>query len=99
MATVRDQYGAALNYKRVVFQISAESSAQKGYFLCPESISECVQGSFTWLDSVPHQEAEILTGSQSSYPGGPPALEGQAIIEWRAGTTAGLVTIVATVQP
>jgi hypothetical protein len=98
-ATVRDQYGAPLNYKRVVFEISAQSSAQKGYFLCPESISECVQGSFTWLDAVPHQRVEILTGSQSAYPGGPPAMEGQAIIEWRAGTTAGLVTIVATVQP
>ena len=99
VATVRDQYGAPMNYKRVVFQISAETSAQEGYFLCPESISECVQGSFTWLDSVPHKEVEILTGSQSSYPGGPPAMGGQAIVEWRAGTTAGLVTIVATVQP
>jgi hypothetical protein len=99
VATIRDQYGAALNGKRVVFEISAASEAQKGYFLCPESISACTQGSFTWLDAVPHRKVEILSGSQSAYPGGPQALQGQAIVEWRAGTTAGLVTIVATVQP
>lgn len=93
-ATVRDQYGAAMNYKRVVFSISGD-----GYFVCPESISDCTAGSFTWFDGVPHMVAEILTGTQSSYPGGPPALEGQAIIEWRSGTQAGIVTIIATVQP
>lgn len=98
-ATVRDQYGAPLNYKRVVLEISAGSDNQKGYFLCPETISDCVEGSFTWLDSVPHRRVEILTGSQSSYPGGPSALQGQVFVEWRAGTEAGLVTIVATVQP
>lgn len=100
VATVRDQYGAPLNYKRVIFTISAQTSDQKGYFLCPDSVSPCVQGSFTWLDSVPHQTVEILSGSQWANPqSGGPAMQGQAIVEWRAGTTAGLVTIVATVQP
>ena len=98
-ATVRDQYGAAMNYKRVVFGLSATDSSAKGYFLCPEDISECVPGSFTWLDGTPHAQAEIITGSQSSYPGGPPAMGGQAVIEWRAGTKAGLITVVAIVQP
>jgi hypothetical protein len=98
-ATVRDQYGAALNYKRVVFGLTATDSAALGYFLCPEDVSECVAGSFTWLDGTPHAQAEIITGSQSSYPGGPPALGGQAVIEWRAGTKAGLITILAIVQP
>jgi hypothetical protein len=100
VATVRDQYGAALNGKRVVFEISAADEAQKGYFLCPDSISPCSQGSFTWLDTVPHKKVEILSGSQwANIYSGTPAMQGQAIIEWRAGTTAGLVTIVATVQP
>jgi hypothetical protein len=98
-ATVRDQYGAALNYKRVVFGLSATDTQTKGYFLCPEDISECVEGSFTWLDGTPHAQAEIITGSQSSYPGGPPARKGQAVIEWRAGTKAGLITVLAIVQP
>jgi len=98
-ATVRDQYGAALNYKRVVFGLQATDDDAEGYFICPDSISSCVPGSFTWLDSPPHKEAEVLTGSQSSYPGGPPAMGGQAVIEWRSGTKAGLVTIVAIVQP
>lgn len=95
-ATVRDQYGAALNYKRVVFGIQNHEGS---YFICPENISECTEGSFTWLDGTPHRSVEILTGSQSSYPGGPPAMQGQAIVEWRSGTTAGIVTITATVQP
>ena len=98
-AVVLDQYGAPLNYKRLVFSLSATDSSQQGYFLCPESISECAEGSFTWLDTVPHAQAEIITGSQSSTPGGPPAMQGQAFIEWVAGTAAGLVTIIATVQP
>lgn len=100
VATVRDQYAAPLNGKRVVFEISAAGGAsQEGYFLCPESISYCNESFFNFLDGVPHQQAEIITGMQSEYPGGPAALNGQAVIEWRAGTTAGLVTIVATVQP
>jgi hypothetical protein len=98
-ATVRDQYGAPLNYKRVVFGLQASDPDAEGYFICPDSISSCVAGSFTWLDSPPHKEAEIITGSQSAYPGGPAALGGQAVIEWRSGTKAGLVTIVAIVQP
>jgi hypothetical protein len=58
-----------------------------------------VQGSFTWLDAAPHKQAEVITGTQSSYLDGPPSMGGQAVIKWRAGTKAGLVTIVAIVQP
>lgn len=94
--TVRDQYGEPMDYKRVVLSISAADDDTKGYFLCPDSLGlqyPCVAGSFTWLDATPHQEAEIITGSQDS------SLSGQVVIEWRAGTKAGLVSIVATVQP
>jgi hypothetical protein len=105
-ATVRDQYGAPMNGKRIVFGISATDDATKGYFVCPDTISECIPGSFTWLDGTPHRQAEILTGSQSAYPGGPVNIDdetapmaGKAVIQWRAGTKSGLVTIVAVVQP
>jgi hypothetical protein len=98
-ATVRDQFGAPLNGKRVVLDLTASQGGGAGYFLCPESISACVAGSFTWLDSVPHKRVEIWTGSQSAYPGGPAAQQGQVVVEWRSGTVAGLVSIVATVQP
>lgn len=98
-ATVRDQFGAPLNGKRVVLDLSASNSNGVGYFLCPESISSCVQGSFSWLDATPHKRVEIVTGSQSAYPGGPAAQQGQVVVEWRSGTVAGVVSIVATVQP
>jgi hypothetical protein len=103
-ATVRDQYGAPISGKRVVFGLTATDSQTKGYFLCPEDISECVEGSFTWLDGTPHAQAEVITGSQSAYPGGPVYVEGgpmagKAVIEWRAGTKAGLITVLAIVQP
>jgi len=100
-ATVRDQYGQPMNYKRIVFGLSATDTDAEGYFICPDTISECIEGSFTWLDGTPHQQAEVLTGSQSSYPGGPTGvgMEGKAVIEWRSGTKSGLVTILAVVQP
>jgi hypothetical protein len=92
-ATVRDQYGAELLGKRVVFGLSAADTATKGYFVCPEAVADCIPGSFNWLDGTPHYSAEIMTGSQSGV------TDGQAVIEWRAGTKAGMVTIVAIVQP
>jgi hypothetical protein len=92
-ATVRDQYGAQLEGKRVVFGLTAGTAAIRGYFKCPDSISECIEGSFNWLDGTPHASAEIITGSQDNVS------PGQAVIEWRAGTQAGLITIVAIVQP
>jgi hypothetical protein len=98
-ATVKDQFGAPINGKRLVMDLTATENDCIGYFLCPESISSCVGGSFTFLDSVPHKRVEIFTGSQSAYPGGPAAQQGQAVVEWRSGTAAGLVSIVATVQP
>jgi hypothetical protein len=99
-ATVRDQYGAVMNAKRVVFGLTASDSAIKGYFVCPEDITSCIQGSFNWLDGTPHAAAEVMTGTQWVSPSNPnPRLDGTAIIEWRAGTKAGLVTIVAIVQP
>jgi hypothetical protein len=102
-ATVRDQYGAPINGKRLVFGVSATDAQAVGYFKCPDDdpipVSRCVQGSFTWLDAAPHKQAEVITGTQSSYLDGPPSMGGQAVIKWRAGTKAGLVTIVAIVQP
>jgi hypothetical protein len=100
-ATVLDQYGAPMNFKRIVFSLSASSAGSKGYFTCPTEISECTGGAgFRWLDAIAqHQSAEIFTGAQSAYNGGPPAMQGQAVIEWRAGTEAGMVSIMATVQP
>lgn len=70
-----------------------------GYFVCPESVSECYQGSFTWLGDPPHVSAEIISGSQSSYPGGPPNREGWVVVEWRPGTIGSLIPIEASVQP
>lgn len=70
-----------------------------GYFVCPESISECYQGSFTWQGSPPHTAVEILSGSQSKYPGGPANLEGWVVVQWNPGTVGTPVQVLASVHP
>jgi hypothetical protein len=97
-ATVKDQYGYPINMKRVSFQISAATDAIKGYFTTPDQTA-WTPGCSTWLDSAPHRSAEVLTGCQSEYLGGPQAMQGQATVAWCSGSDPGMVSIIATVQP